>query len=170
MAVVILTGAGISAESGLATFRSSDGLWNNYPVEDVASIEGFQKNPALVFDFYRELEEQMSSVQPNAAHKAIADFQNSMAEVRTAFKDAGELLPDELQDVEFEYRYDIASVFDYFDYINVSKFATRIGINPSLLRQYKSGGTYISERQAGKIESAIHRLGQELLAVSLLPR
>lgn len=102
--------------------------------------------------------------------EAIADFQNSMAEVRTAFKDAGEPLPDELQDVEFEYRYDIASVFDYFDYINVSKFATRIGINPSLLRQYKSGGTYISERQAGKIESAIHRLGQELLAVSLLPR
>ena len=102
--------------------------------------------------------------------EAIADFQNSMAEVRTAFKEAGELLPDELQDVEFEYRYDIASVFDYFDYINVSKFATRIGINPSLLRQYKSGGTYISQRQADKIEAALHRLGRELMAVSLLPR
>ena len=75
MAVVILTGAGISAESGLATFRSSDGLWNNYPAEEVASIDGFQKNQALVFDFYRELAEQMSSAKPNAAHKAIADFQ-----------------------------------------------------------------------------------------------
>ena len=50
--IFILTGAGISAESGLATFRSSNGLWNNHRVEDVASIEGFERNPDLVHDFY----------------------------------------------------------------------------------------------------------------------
>ena len=53
--IVILTGAGISAESGLATFRSSNGLWNNHRVEDVASVEGFRRNPALVHDFYNDL-------------------------------------------------------------------------------------------------------------------
>ena len=75
MGIVILTGAGISAESGLATFRSSDGLWNNFSVEDVASIEGFQRNPALVFDFYRDLSQQFFSAKPNEAHKVIAKFQ-----------------------------------------------------------------------------------------------
>ena len=54
--IIILTGAGISAESGLATFRSSNGLWNNHKVEDVASIEGFERNPALVHDFYNKSE------------------------------------------------------------------------------------------------------------------
>ena len=50
--LVILTGAGVSAESGISTFRDSDGLWENYPVQDVASIEGFIRNPKLVLDFY----------------------------------------------------------------------------------------------------------------------
>ena len=102
--------------------------------------------------------------------EAIADFQNSMMEVQTAFKEAGELLPAELQDVEFEYRYDIASVFDFYDFINVSRFAAYAGINASLLRQYKSGGTYISEKQALKIETALHRCGEELMSLSLLAR
>ena len=83
--------------------------------------------------------------------EAIADFQNSMKEVQTAFEEAGEPLPEELQDVEFEYRFDIASVFNYYDFINVSKFAAYAGVNASLLRQYKSGGTYISDNQALKI-------------------
>lgn len=75
MSIVILTGAGISAESGLATFRESTGLWNNFPVEEVASVEGFQRNPEKVFDFYRDLAQQVFSAKPNAAHKAIAAFQ-----------------------------------------------------------------------------------------------
>ena len=57
--IIILTGAGISAESGLATFRSSNGLWNNHKVEDVASIEGFERNPALVHDFYNNLKTEI---------------------------------------------------------------------------------------------------------------
>lgn len=63
--IVILTGAGISAESGLATFRSSNGLWNNHRVEDVATVEGFQRNPALVHDFYNKLKIEIQKAKPN---------------------------------------------------------------------------------------------------------
>lgn len=73
--IFILTGAGISAESGLATFRSSNGLWNNHRVEDVASIEGFERNPALVHDFYNDLKKEVQGVEPNAAHRAITTLQ-----------------------------------------------------------------------------------------------
>lgn len=73
--IVILTGAGISAESGLATFRSSNGLWNNHRVEDVASIEGFERNPELVHDFYNNLKEEIQQAKPNAAHLAITELQ-----------------------------------------------------------------------------------------------
>lgn len=73
--IFILTGAGISAESGLATFRSANGLWNNHKVEDVASIEGFERNPALVHDFYNDLKKEVQGVEPNAAHKAITSLQ-----------------------------------------------------------------------------------------------
>lgn len=102
--------------------------------------------------------------------EAKADFENSLQEIIAAYKDAGESLPAELQNIEFEYKYDIASLFDYFDYfdfINVSKFAKRAGINPTLMRQYKSCHTYISEAQASKIEAALHNIGKELSAVSL---
>ena len=71
--IVILTGAGISAESGLATFRSSNGLWNNHRVEDVATVEGFQRNPALVHDFYNELKIEIQKAKPNPAHLAITN-------------------------------------------------------------------------------------------------
>ena len=73
--ILILTGAGISAESGLSTFRSSNGLWNNHRVEDVASIEGFEHNPALVHDFYNELKIEVAKAKPNAAHLAITKLQ-----------------------------------------------------------------------------------------------
>lgn len=74
--IVILTGAGISAESGLATFRSSNGLWNNHRVEDVASVEGFRRNPALVHDFYNNLKLEIQKAKPNPAHLAITRLQN----------------------------------------------------------------------------------------------
>ena len=73
--IVILTGAGISAESGLATFRSSNGLWNNHPVEDVATIEAFQRNPAYVHDFYNGLKKELIKAKPNPAHLAITKLQ-----------------------------------------------------------------------------------------------
>lgn len=72
--IVILTGAGISAESGLQTFRASDGLWCGHRVEEVATPEGFARNPALVQEFYNQRRRQLQEVQPNAAHLALADL------------------------------------------------------------------------------------------------
>ena len=74
--IVVLTGAGVSAESGVSTFRDSDGLWENHRVEDVASIEGWYRNPQLVLDFYNQRRRQLSDVRPNAAHLAIAELEN----------------------------------------------------------------------------------------------
>ena len=73
--IVVLTGAGVSAESGVSTFRDSNGLWENYSVEDVASIEGWYENPALVLDFYNARRAQLAQVSPNAAHIAIAELE-----------------------------------------------------------------------------------------------
>jgi NAD-dependent deacetylase len=70
--IVILTGAGISAESGLATFRGPDGLWEGHRVEDVATPEAFERNPALVQRFYDLRRAQLNEVEPNAAHRALA--------------------------------------------------------------------------------------------------
>ena len=74
--LVILTGAGVSAESGVSTFRDSDGLWEQHRVEDVASIEGWHRNPSLVLDFYNARRAQLAEVKPNAAHYAIAELEN----------------------------------------------------------------------------------------------
>ena len=73
--LVVLTGAGVSAESGVSTFRDSNGLWENYKVEDVASIEGWYRNPELVMDFYNARRAQLAQVRPNAAHIAIAELE-----------------------------------------------------------------------------------------------
>lgn len=75
--IVVLTGAGISAESGIRTFRDQNGLWENHRIEDVATPEGFHRNPALVQQFYnlRRAQLQDPAVQPNAAHLALADFE-----------------------------------------------------------------------------------------------
>jgi len=69
--IVVLTGAGISAESGLATFRGSDGLWEGHRVEDVATPEAFARNPALVLEFYNERRAAARAAQPNAGHLAL---------------------------------------------------------------------------------------------------
>nr|WP_270049359.1 Sir2 family NAD+-dependent deacetylase [Ignatzschineria rhizosphaerae] len=75
--VVILTGAGISAESGIKTFRAADGLWENHPIEEVATPEGFRKNPELVQRFYNERRRQLQTpeVMPNAAHFALVKLE-----------------------------------------------------------------------------------------------
>jgi len=75
--LVILTGAGISAESGIKTFRADDGLWENHRVEDVATPEGFRRDPDLVQRFYNERRRQLSTVFPNAAHTALAELERS---------------------------------------------------------------------------------------------
>ena len=73
--ITVLTGAGVSAESGVSTFRDSDGLWENHKVEDVASIEGWYRNPQLVLDFYNARRAQLFQVRPNSAHLAIAELE-----------------------------------------------------------------------------------------------
>ena len=73
--IVISSGAGISAESGVKTFRDAGGLWENYPVMKVASADGFKENPALVHDFYNKRREQLLNTRPNAAHLIIKDLE-----------------------------------------------------------------------------------------------
>jgi len=72
MNLVVLTGAGVSAESGVPTFRASDGLWEGHRIEAVATPEGFAADPALVQDFYNQRRRHLARVQPNAAHRALA--------------------------------------------------------------------------------------------------
>ncbi len=73
--IVVLTGAGISAESGLKTFRDSDGLWMGYNVEDVATPRAFKKDPQLVLEFYNQRRKDVAVAQPNAAHKVLASLE-----------------------------------------------------------------------------------------------
>jgi NAD-dependent deacetylase len=74
--LVVLTGAGISAESGIKTFRDSDGLWEGHNVMDVATPEGWHKNPALVLDFYNQRRQQLKEVLPNLGHQILAELEN----------------------------------------------------------------------------------------------
>lgn len=75
--IVVLSGAGISAESGIKTFRDADGLWEGYDVMEVASPEGFYNNPALVLNFYNERRKQLFEVEPNAAHFDLAALETN---------------------------------------------------------------------------------------------
>lgn len=73
--LTILTGAGISAESGIKTFRDGDGLWENHNITDVASPEGWRKDPALVLEFYNQRRRQLHEVEPNDAHRLLAELE-----------------------------------------------------------------------------------------------
>lgn len=75
--IVILTGAGVSAESGIATFRDADGLWEQHDPMKIATPEAFERDPQLVYRFYNARREQLEQVQPNAAHRALARLQQS---------------------------------------------------------------------------------------------
>ena len=77
MKIVVLTGAGMSAESGIATFRGSGGLWANYPVEKVASIDGYREDPALVLEFYNIRRKELLGVEPNDGHKLLASLEKA---------------------------------------------------------------------------------------------
>jgi predicted RNase H-like HicB family nuclease len=104
----------------------------------------------------------------NTVEESKKDFQNSVKEVVASYLETGKPIPVELQDIEFEFRYDISSLFDYYKFINVSKFAQVAGINPSLMRQYKTGRQYISENQLLKIEDALHKMAQEFAEIKLV--
>ncbi|MBR5612307.1 MAG: NAD-dependent protein deacylase, partial [Bacteroidaceae bacterium] len=74
--LVVLTGAGMSAESGICIFRGGGGLWDKYPVEQVATPEGYAANPALVTEFYNERRKQLLAVEPNRGHELLAEMEN----------------------------------------------------------------------------------------------
>lgn len=103
-----------------------------------------------------------ASVQ-EAREELLAGYQELLA----FYQESGEPLPEELNDLTFEYKYDISAMFNVFDFLNASKFAERVGISPSLMRHYKRGDTYISQKQAKKIEAGLHRIGQEFLSFTL---
>ena len=73
--IVVLTGAGVSAESGISTFRDSNGLWENHDINEVATPEGWERNPSLVLEFYNQRRRQLKNVEPNAAHYSIAKLE-----------------------------------------------------------------------------------------------
>ena len=107
-------------------------------------------------------------------HGSGASVAEAKAEMLAGYEDLikmyaeeGRAIPRELQDLSFTYKYDISAFFNAFDFLNASKFAERVGISPSLMRHYKGGNTYISPAQAKKIESGLHQIGKELLAVNL---
>jgi NAD-dependent deacetylase len=78
--VVVLTGAGVSAESGVPTFRDANGLWEGHAIEDVATPDGFRRNPDLVWEFYNQRRAQLASVRPNAGHVALAQLEERMTD------------------------------------------------------------------------------------------
>lgn len=78
--LIVLTGAGISAESGVPTFRDANGLWNSHRFEDLASPEGFAEDPLLVWKFYSQRRRGLDDVKPNAAHQALVDVENKLGD------------------------------------------------------------------------------------------
>ena len=82
--VVIFSGAGVSAESGVPTFRASDGLWEGHHIEDVATPDGFERDPDLVWAFYNARRDNVRSVKPNPGHFAIAELEKLVGSVTVA--------------------------------------------------------------------------------------
>jgi len=89
--IVVFTGAGMSAESGISTFRDHDGLWENHKVEEVASIDAWHKNPDLVLDFYNQRRRQLLEVKPNAGHYALAKLQGHYPALRVITQNVDDL-------------------------------------------------------------------------------
>ena len=105
--------------------------------------------------------------QGTTVEEAKKSLWSAVEEYKAMLSELGKDIPDSLEHIEFEYKYDIASFFECFKFIGVSSFAKYAGINPSLMRQYKQRIAFASESQKTKIEDAIHKAGEELLAVQL---
>lgn len=103
----------------------------------------------------------------NTVKEAKNDFFNSLDEVLQTYEEIGDDIPEFLNE-DIEFRFDITSLFEYYSMFNVSAFARYLGINDSLMRQYRSGAAQISDKQLEKIEAGIHRLGSELAALRLV--
>lgn len=126
-------------------------MWDNKTISVyVPDFEGFSLNG-----------------QGNTVEEAKQALMQAVDDYKSMLSETGKEIPAALSDIEFEYKYDIASFFECFKFISVSTFAKYAGINPSLMRQYKQRIAFASEAQKMKIEEAIHRAGSEMLAVRL---
>lgn len=106
--------------------------------------------------------------QGNTVEEAIADLKVSMEEIIESYMETDGQAPEELQgQIEFEYKYDVPSLFNFFDEINMTTFSKKIGINASLLRRYKNGFAFASEKQVVKIKNGLHDLGKQLSSAQL---
>lgn len=120
--ILIFSGAGVSAESGVKTFRDNDGLWENFKVEEVASIEGWRNDPQKVIDFYNLRRKEMQNVMPNESHKIIAELEKdfdvviSTQNVDDLHERAGSTnvihLHGELKNLKSEYDHSVIKPFD----------------------------------------------------------
>lgn len=117
--------------------------------------------------FLPDLEYHVFFGTGDTVQEAKEDLLNSYQEMIASYTEAGEPVPEELLDLEFEYKYDIASFFNEFKWINISALAKVLGMNKSLLHQYKKGNTYISHQQMKRIEAGIHELGRKMLEFSV---
>lgn len=102
-----------------------------------------------------------------SAAEAKADFLKSIEEAKEMIVDDGMIIPAEAEDIEIEFLYDVPSFFNYFDWINISAFAKRAGINESKMRAYKAGVASASEKTLQKILTAVKAMGAELSAATL---
>ena len=103
----------------------------------------------------------------DAVAEAKDDFENSYKEMVEAYIDGGKAIPNELKDVEWEFRYDLSAFYEAHPYLNVSKLAEHLHVNASLMRQYKQG-QYISEEQVIRIQEGIRNIGRELAGTTLV--
>lgn len=99
--------------------------------------------------------------------EAKSDFFNSIAEMIGVCKENGDIIPDDLLS-EPSFQFDLSSFFEYYSFINVTAFAKMVGINASLMRQYKKGGTYISQSQLEKIQTFVNKMGADLMNIHLV--
>jgi predicted RNase H-like HicB family nuclease len=128
--------------------KGNDGLFSVYVAEGLESI-------AL-------------NGQGKTAQEAIEDMIEALDECRQVYIEDGEPVPDDIAgDIKFEYKYDVPSLFIFFDEINMTTFSRKIGINASLLRRYKNGFAFASEKQVLKIKNGLHELGRQLSSAQL---
>ncbi|MDO8930427.1 MAG: type II toxin-antitoxin system HicB family antitoxin [Bacteroidota bacterium] len=127
--------------------KGTDGIYSAYTPETVSTV---------------------LNGQGNTVADAIDDLKVSMEEVIESYQETDGQVPLELQgNIGFEYKYDVPSLFNFFDEINMTTFSRKIGINASLLRRYKNGFAFASEKQVMKIKNGLHELGRQFSSAQL---
>ncbi len=115
-----------------------------------------------------DMEKHNLNAQGTTVQEAKDGLLEGLKDYVEMYESMGKEIPEAFIDPEFEYKYDLASFFDYYDWINVSKLAEKAEINASLLRQYKKRLTFASEKQINKLQTTVNKLGKEMAAVRLI--